>query len=102
MQHLHQKVIQKQNKGDYKMAQKNLKDRLAEKEEALQKAEEKKNFYAKRVAKLKYEVKNLKTERTLALLAERDLDLDDLELFADEIKSLKKASETSSEPSSSY
>lgn len=85
------------------MAQKNLKDRLAEKEEALQKAEEKKNFYAKRVAKLKDEVKNLKTERTLALLAERDLDLDDLELlFADEIKSLKKASETSSEPSSSY
>lgn len=102
MQHLHQKVIQKQNKGDYKMAQKNLKDRLAEKEEALQKSEEKKNFYAKRVAKLKDEVKNLKTERTLALLAERDLDLDDLELFADEIKSLKKASETSSEPSSSY
>lgn len=44
------------------MAQKNLKDRLAEKEEALQKAEEKKNFYAKRVAKLKDEVKNLKTE----------------------------------------
>ncbi|HEL1757099.1 TPA: hypothetical protein U2C93_001450 [Streptococcus suis] len=71
------------------MAQKTLKERLAEKEEALAKAERQKAHYTQKVNQLKADVKSLRAEATLALLAERDLDLDDLELFIDDIKGLK-------------
>lgn len=84
------------------MAQKSIKERLEEKEKALAKAEEQRDNAIKRVAKLKVEVKTLKTERTLALLAERNLDLDDLELFVDDIKELKEKALGPSEGNAPY
>ncbi|HFI0093380.1 hypothetical protein [Streptococcus sp. VTCC 12886] len=71
------------------MAQKTLRERLDEKETALEKAEKQKQIYTEKVTKLKAEVRSLKADITLELLTERNLDLDDLELFIDDIKGLK-------------
>ena len=71
------------------MAQKTLRERLAEKEATLEKAENQKQLYTEKVTKLRAEVRSLKADVTLELLTERDLDLDDLELFIDDIKGLK-------------
>ncbi|CYV70996.1 hypothetical protein KUG02_01670 [Streptococcus equi subsp. zooepidemicus] len=71
------------------MAQKTLRERLDEKEIALEKAEKQKQIYTEKVTKLKAEVRSLKADITLELLTERNLDLDDLELFIDDIKGLK-------------
>lgn len=71
------------------MAQKTLRERLDEKEIALEKAEKQKQIYTEKVTKLKAEVRSLKADITLKLLTERNLDLDDLELFIDDIKGLK-------------
>lgn len=71
------------------MAQKTLRERLAEKEAALEKAEKQKQIFTEKVAKLRADVRNLKAEVTLELLTERNLDLDDLELFIDDIKGFK-------------
>ena len=71
------------------MAQKTLRERLDEKLTALEKAEKQKQLYTEKVTKLKAEVRSLKADITLELLTERNLDLDDLELFIDDIKGLK-------------
>ena len=71
------------------MAQKTLRERLDEKEIALEKAEKQKQIYTEKVTKIKAEVRSLKADITLELLTERNLDLDDLELFIDDIKGLK-------------
>ena len=71
------------------MAQKTLRERLDEKETALEKAEKQKQIYTEKVTKLKAEVRSLKADITLELLTERNLELDDLELFIDDIKGLK-------------
>ena len=71
------------------MAQKTLRERLDENEIALEKAEKQKQIYTEKVTKLKAEVRSLKADITLELLTERNLDLDDLELFIDDIKGLK-------------
>ena len=71
------------------MSQKTLRERLDEKETALEKAEKQKQIYTEKVTKLKAEVRSLKADITLELLTERNLDLDDLELFIDDIKGLK-------------
>ncbi|HEM3649150.1 TPA: hypothetical protein U1C40_001803 [Streptococcus suis] len=71
------------------MAQKTTRERLAEKEAALEKAEKQKQLYTDKVTRLKAEVRSLKADVTLELLTERNLDLDDLELFIDDIKGLK-------------